>query len=202
MVTGDTLVHLVWAVAVVAMAASALGRYRGRLGAAARDILIWAALGCGFVLVYDYRDDLRPVAERVRAEIDPGYVVESTPGTASVARRRDGHYIVRMKANGVDLPFLFDTGASMVTLRAEDAKSLGVDPKTLRYTETVSTANGVAKAALARLSSLSVGGIARRNVEVLVARDGSLNENLLGQNFLDTLAGYGVEGGRLVLRGS
>ncbi len=201
MTTGDMVVRTIWAIGLIVLASSMLVRYRGHFASLIRDLLVWAALGIFFLGAYAYRDALRPVYERVQAEIQPGYVIDSKPGIAEVARRRDGHFVLRMKANGVDLPFLFDTGASLVTLRAEDARKLGIDMKSLRFTETVSTANGVARAALTRLDSLSVGSISQRRVEAMVAREGALNENLLGQNFLDGLAGYGVENGRLALRG-
>jgi aspartyl protease family protein len=198
---GAVIVDAAYLLMAVVLAASLANRYRGRLGSAARDAMIWLALGVAFVTAYAYRDDLAPVYQRVMAEVAPGYVVTPAPGVAEVVRRSDGHFIVRMKVNGVNLPFLFDTGATTVVLRAEDARRVGVDVSKLAYTEIVSTANGVARAAETRLDSLSVGTIVQTGVRVLVAREGVLRENLLGQSFLNGLSGYGVENGRLVLRG-
>jgi aspartyl protease family protein len=105
-----------------------------------------------------------------------------------------------MRANGLTLRFLFDTGASSVVLRAEDAARIGFDPKTLDYRVTVQTANGRTVAAPVVIDALSVGGITQRRVRALVARPGVLHENLLGQSFLQRLSGYSVERNRLVLR--
>jgi aspartyl protease family protein len=64
----------------------------------------------------------------------------------------------------------------------------------------VSTANGRALAAPVTLDRLSVGPIAMRRVPALVAREGLLDGNLLGQTFLEKLESYEVRGNRLVLR--
>ncbi len=201
MQAGEFITLAVWGAIALVMIATLGRRYRGRFGAMMRDALVWVALGAGFLVLYTYRDALTPAYRRTLSELSPGYAVAPAPGVVEVARRRDGHFVIRMKANGRDLPFLFDTGATIVTLRAEDAEILGIDAKKLKFTEAVSTANGTARAALTQLETLSVGDIMERRVQTMVARTGSLNENLLGQNFLDELASYGVENGRLVLRG-
>lgn len=120
---------------------------------------------------------------------------------ASTRRERGGHYVFRTEVNGVALPMMFDTGASQVVLRAEDAARVGVDVSTLRYTATASTANGRAEVAPAVIGTLVIGSITRRNVTALVARPGALSVNLLGQSFLSRLAGYRLEGEQLILQG-
>ena len=169
---GDVIANGAYGLLAVVLAASLVHRYRGRLGAAARDALIWIVLAIGFVAIYAYRDALTTVYQSIMAEVSPGSAITSTPGVAEVARRRDGHFVIRMKANGVELPFLFDTGATMVVLRAEDARRIGIDVSRLSYTEVVSTANGVTRAAATQLASLAVGTIVRTHVRALVAREG------------------------------
>ena len=97
--------------------------------------------------------------------------------------------------------FVFDTGASNVVVRAEDAERIGIDTRGLTYNVPVSTANGMAMAAEARIATLAVGNIMERNVRTLVGRPGALRENLLGQSFLERLASYRVENDRLILKG-
>ncbi len=184
----------------VALAASVVHRYRGRLSQGFRDALIWIVVAAALIGVYAYRDELEPVRQKFMAELSPGAVVSPSPGVAEVARRRDGHYVVRMQANGVSLPFIFDTGASSVVLRAEDAAKLGLDPAKLNYTQLTYTANGVARAAEITLDRLSVGAITQTRVPALVARPGALTENLLGMSFLEKLSAFGVENNKLVLR--
>ena len=63
----------------------------------------------------------------------------------------------------------------------------------------VTTANGSALAAEARLDQIAVGPIVMRNVGALVARPGALDESLLGMSFLERLKSYTVERDRLIL---
>ena len=161
---------------------------------------------CGFCLfgvflaIYAYRDTFSPFTSRLMAELEPGTVMTPAPGEAAVVRRRDGTFVIDMLADGVRLPFVFDTGASTVVLRARDAQRIGIDTARLAFSEEVSTANGRTRAAEADIGSLSAGTVTLKNVRALVAEPGALAENLLGQSFLERLASYGVEGDRLVLR--
>jgi aspartyl protease family protein len=108
--------------------------------------------------------------------------------------------MVRGKVNGNETRFIFDTGASTVVLRAEEASALGFDPEILDYSIPVSTANGMALAAPVTIPTLSVGPITERNVRALIARSGVLHVNLLGMTFLERLSSYEVRGNRLILR--
>ena len=117
-----------------------------------------------------------------------------------IGRRLGGEFVVAGKVNNVPASFLFDTGASTVVIRAQDAKKMGIDTATLDYDVRVTTANGAAMAAETRLDQLSVGPIVIRNVRALIAKPGALSENLLGMSFLERLDSYSVERGRLVLK--
>jgi aspartyl protease family protein len=95
---------------------------------------------------------------------------------------------------------LVDTGASTVVLRPEDGQRLGFDIEQLRYVVPVQTANGTTYAASVRVRSLSVGKIKLNDVDALVAKRGSLRENLLGMSFLNRLKSYEFSGEYLTLR--
>ncbi len=198
---GAFVANAAYLLVAVALAASLAHRYQGRLGSGIRDALAWAALLLVAVTGYAYRELFTPIAQRVAAEFNPGSIITTAPGTAEVVRRRDGHYLVDMQANGKKLSFVFDTGASTVVLRAEDAGKLGIDVSKLNYTLPIATANGVSRAAEITIDRLSAGTISQQRVRALVARPGTLNENLLGMSFLEKLAFYGVENDRLVMRG-
>jgi len=197
---GAVIANSVFGLMAVVMAASLLQRYRGRLGSALRDLALWALIVAAILVAYVYRDALQPIYGRVMAELAPGRVISSAPGLAQVVRRKDGHFALDAMANGVKLSFMFDTGASLVVLRAEDAGKLGFDVETLAWSATVQTANGPARAAPVTLKALTIGGITERNLRALVAKRGALGENLLGQSFLERLAAYGVEGDVLTLK--
>jgi aspartyl protease family protein len=198
---GQFIANAAYGLFAVVLAASLIHRYRGRFGAALRDIAIWVLLAAGLLTIYAYRDALAPIGERIMAELSPGKVVTSAPGVAEVVRRRGGDFVIEARANGRPLLFVFDTGASSVVLRAEDARRIGIDVSKLAYLSVVSTANGVARAAETTIDSLSVGTITQRRVRALVAQPGALMQSLLGQSFLGKLDSYSVEKDRLVLRG-
>jgi len=121
--------------------------------------------------------------------------------TASAIRLRNGHFVFDAEVNGVTVPMMFDTGASFVTLRAEDAAHLGINTATLQYSRRINTANGTADVASTMIAAMKIGNIARANVAAFVAKPGTLAVNLLGQSFLKTMAGFAQDGERLVLRG-
>lgn len=197
---GETLTMVCYGLFALVLLAAIVPRYRGRLSHVMRDAALWICLLGVFLAIYTYRDIFSPFTSRLMSELDPGSVMTPAPGEAAVVRRRDGTFVIDMVADGVRLPFVFDTGASTVVLRARDAQRIGIDTSHLAFTEEVSTANGRTLAAEADIDSLSAGTVTLRDVRALVAKPGALAENLLGQTFLERLASYGVEGDRLVLR--
>ncbi len=161
---------------------------------------IWAAIILGLTGVYAYRFEASEIADRVIAELFPGEPQIGQSGEVIVNRRLGGEFVVPAKVNGARVAFLFDTGASVVVLRAQDAQRVGVDAAGLDYDVSVVTANGAAMAAETRLDQIAIGPIVMRNVRTLVARPGALSESLLGMSFLERLQSYTVERGRLILK--
>ena len=120
---------------------------------------------------------------------------------AVAERGTDGSFAFDAVVNGGHARMLFDTGASVVTLRAEDAARLGINMSRLIYSTKIKTANGTAEVAPVIIDTLMIGNITQRNVVGCVAKEGTLHENLLGQAFLARLSGFNVEKNLLVLRG-
>jgi aspartyl protease family protein len=173
---------------------------------AARYFLIWCVIGLVLVTGYSYRDELSGVATRVAGELlPPGQTValqtEGGHSAVRVRKRLDGHYAVRATVNGEPMMLLVDTGASTVVLKPSDAERAGINLGKLAYTVAVHTANGTTYAAPARLHSIAVGPIIMENIEALVARPGSINENLLGMSFLRRLQSYEFSKDYLTLKG-
>jgi aspartyl protease family protein len=175
--------------------------WRGRMRDGVRALVAWCMVIVGLVGLYAYRFEINGVTSRIMAELRPGTVETISAGEVSVPRRGDGSYVFGARANGRELRFIFDTGASLVVLTHESAARIGIDPKSLAFTVPVATANGRTLAAPLMLDTLSVGGIEARRVRTLVAQPGALHENLLGMSFLDRLASFEVRDGRLYLRG-
>jgi len=170
------------------------------VGRALGGALTWAALMVALTGLYAYRFEFTDLADRVIAELNPTEPLVGQGGEVIVTQRLGGEFVIPGKVDNVPATFLFDTGASTVVLRAQDARRMGLDAPGLDYDVRVTTANGSAMAAETRLDELAVGPIVVRNVRALIARPGALGENLLGMSFLERLRGYSVERGRLVLR--
>ena len=95
--------------------------------------------------------------------------------------------------------FLIDTGATAVALTAKDARSLGIDPTSLDYRYTVTTANGPARAAAVKLSNISVDHAQVEDVQAFVIDQG-LQTSLLGMTYLGRLSKFEATPDTLVLK--
>ena len=119
--------------------------------------------------------------------------------TVLLAADRRGHFQADARVDGRDVGFLIDTGATVIALTQTDAARIGIRPYPSDYTTNVTTANGPAKAASARIASIDIGGVVVRDVDALVMPDNALNQNLLGMAFLSKLKRFEYSGGRLLL---
>ncbi|MNL68521.1 hypothetical protein D3C87_1932570 [compost metagenome] len=95
---------------------------------------------------------------------------------------------------------LVDTGASSIALSYEDAMRIGIDPDSLRFSQTILTANGEARGAPVRLRQVAIGPIVRNDIRAIVAEPGRLHQSLLGMTFLGTLGSLTIQTDELRLR--
>lgn len=201
---GDESVRLIYLVLLLVFLVGALGFGRGRRGGRLRDLAVWVLIAVGLLVVYAYRAPLLRFAAPVLQELDPSRVVEVTgPDGARelvIARGADGHFHVDAKANGAEVRFLVDTGASATVLTKSDAERSGIQTAALQFDRPVQTANGIAFYARATLDSLDVGPYRLSSIAVGVMPDSALGTSLLGMNTIDRFAGWSVEGNRMVLR--
>jgi aspartyl protease family protein len=93
--------------------------------------------------------------------------------------------------------FLVDTGATMVSMGASEARRAGLNPSNGTPVH-VQTANGVARAWHMRLDTIMLEGIRMHGVDAIV-HEGELPIVLLGMSFLNRVD-MKREGGRMVLR--
>lgn len=96
-----------------------------------------------------------------------------------------GHFVTMGMANGWPIRFVVDTGASLVSLGAADARRLGLD---LSRAETMvaQTAAGAVAVRKVRLDSVAVGGVTVQGVDALV-HENDLPVALLGMSFLNRM---------------
>ena len=111
-----------------------------------------------------------------------------------------GHYIVTAHINKSDVSVLVDTGATVVALSYEDAEKIGLRPHTLDFDVPVATANGMVKAARAKLDRVEIDMVHVDDVDALVAPEGAMTGTLLGMSFLSRLSSFKSENGVLTLK--
>lgn len=116
----------------------------------------------------------------------------------SLYKAYNGHYQAQVDVNGISIGFLIDTGASSIALRQSDAAKIGIKPGPKDYTASISTANGVTRAARVMLKSVNLSGIVVEDVQALILPDSSLGTNLLGMSFLSQV-NWSQRGGNLVI---
>ena len=107
------------------------------------------------------------------------------PASLEVVIPRDSmmQYISQAEINGRRVQVMVDTGANIVALNSQQAKSLGVDFRSGTPTR-VSTASGVVDAWVVMLDSVDVGGIRVDRVEASVIEGGYPATILLGMTYL------------------
>jgi aspartyl protease family protein len=178
-----------------------LTTFRERLFKAIEALLFWAVVGLVLIVGYSYRLELHDVADRIIAELVPGYAA-GHGRNVEIVRGRGGDFAVTTRINGARVPMVLDSGASAVVLTQEAAKSAGLPLDMLSYSVNVDTANGRTRAAPVTLDRLAIGGLTERAVPALVAQAGELKHSLLGMSFLNRLDSWEVRGDTLRLRGA
>jgi aspartyl protease family protein len=114
------------------------------------------------------------------ANSDP--VRESTVLTADVR----GHFYVDGQINGRPARFVVDTGATLISIPAGEARRLSIDYQKGQKAQ-MRTANGNAPGYLVKLDTVSVGGIAIYGVDAVVIEGNGLSSTLLGMSFLNRM---------------
>lgn len=171
-----------------------------RIRPAIKSSAMWFGAFSVLIVGYAYRDDIRPMMDRVRGEVSPTIAVARQEGEVSLKKAWDGHFRAVTKINGENVGMLIDTGASLVLLTYEDAQVIGLNPETLDFSTPVITANGKARIARVTLDSVQVGSIGLFGVRAAVAEEGKLHSSLLGMSFLSRIQETTFRRDTLVLR--
>lgn len=109
----------------------------------------------------------------------------SGPATAVLTADSAGHFVTMGNINGSNVRFIVDTGASMVSLGASDARRIGIDPSKGELGR-MQTANGVAVVSHVKLDTVRVGDIVLNNVDATVHQQ-DMPVALLGMSFLNRM---------------
>ena len=113
------------------MAASIVEGFARHWTYGVQSIAVSGGILVALLVTYASRDELQTVLDRAIGDIAVGRTVVTPEGEVVAARRTDGSFMVRGEVNGRETRFIFDTGASTVVLRAENAAALGFKPESL-----------------------------------------------------------------------
>jgi len=108
-----------------------------------------------------------------------------------------GHFLTTGTVNGASVKFLVDTGATLISLGASDARRIGIDPRKGERGVT-NTANGQALVSKVKLDTVRVGDVTLHNVDALVHQN-DLPVALLGMSFLNRME-MQRDGGTMTLK--
>ena len=120
------------------------------------------------------------------------------PGTVTLTRGWQGHFISGGYANDASLTFVVDTGASTVALGRSDAERAGIHVADADFDDEARTASGVVRIAHVRLRRVRIGEIQLDDVPAAVL-DVADAMPLLGQSFLARIDKVAIEGDRMTL---
>jgi aspartyl protease family protein len=143
------------------------------------------------------RPTVRP-AEKPAADDEPQTIFDNNEIVFRAGR--NNQFFVRAAINGIEIPFIIDTGASYVALRLEDAEKIGLSANSLQWNIRVNTANGNSYAAAATLGSVRLDRAVAYNVPALVMQPNSSDVSLLGMTFLSRLKSWRIHDGLLSIR--
>jgi aspartyl protease family protein len=96
-----------------------------------------------------------------------------------------GHFFTTGNINGTSVRFLVDTGASMISLGATDARRIGLDFNRGQKTLT-NTANGQVVVSKIQLDTVRIAGVTLHNVDALIHQN-EMPIALLGMSFLNRM---------------
>jgi aspartyl protease family protein len=185
--------NLIYLLLLLVLVGSAFFSRRLPLGKSLKMAVAWIGIfGAMFVLVA-FRHDFAAIGQRLRAELTGEPMVAGL--TVRIPISEDGHYWANGSLNGHEVRFLVDSGASTTTVSRAVAAAAGLE--TGIRSEQVETANGIVVMKKSRASSLRIGSIERQDIGVNINPNDNIN--VLGMNFLSSLAGWRVEGRFLVL---
>ncbi|WP_103333583.1 retropepsin-like aspartic protease family protein [Pseudotabrizicola formosa] len=188
---GDIIARLAYlGLLLAAVGGYIIVEFRGRMGQALRTAAAWGLIVVGLMAGYGLWQDLRSDILPRQSVVDGGEI--------RLPRAPDGHYYLTLTIDGVDVPFMVDTGASDMVLSLEDARRLGLDPASLAFIGQARTANGIVRTARVTLTDVTLGPHSDPRISAVV-NEGDLDTSLLGMAYLGR---YSVEitGGEMILR--
>jgi aspartyl protease family protein len=121
--------------------------------------------------------------ERVTLGLGHGHMRASSAPAVMITADEHGQFYADGQVNGIPIRFAVDTGATMISLPASEARRLGLDYR--KGTRVLmNTANGSAPAYHLKLDTVRVGEVTVNSVDAVVMDGEGLPVTLLGMSFL------------------
>lgn len=187
----DTARFIYLGLIALAGASYVLYAYRGRMGAALQQALIWVLLFFAAIIVYGFK-------EQIQQQLYPRQGIEVSANIISLPRADDNHFYVDLQVNGVTVEFTIDTGATQIVLTERDAERIGINISNLRYIGRASTANGEVRTAPVSLGEVRLLDITDYNIRATV-NEGEMDGSLLGMSYLSLFSRFEIVGDTLLL---
>lgn len=191
---GDSAPNTFYLLLLLMLVGSSLVATRLPLAKAAKMALVWVALFGATFALFSFRSEFSALGSRLKAEAIGQPIVAG--GELRIPMADDGHFWVEASVNGHQARFLVDSGASVTTVSQATASKAGLE--TGFRVAMVETANGTVQMRPATAERFEVGPIGRDDFGVQVNERDSTN--VLGMNFLSSLASWRVERRYLILK--
>src|ERR1700743_466560 len=117
------------------------------VGQTLRYIAMWLGVIAVIVIAYVLKNPAQDALLRLRAELIPGYAIETGRHELTINADEDGNFDAFGQVNGATVRFTVDTGASEIVLSPADAARAGIDTTALVYNNQYETANGTGRGA-------------------------------------------------------
>ena len=126
--------------------------------------------------------------KRVTLGMGTARMGSSAPAMESAVLTADvqGHFAAEGQINGRAIRLVVDTGATLISLPAAEARRLGLDYQKGQKA-LMSTANGTTAGYLVKLDTVSIGGVTLHGVDAVVMEGNGLGAPLLGMSFLNRM---------------
>jgi aspartyl protease family protein len=165
------------------------------------------AMVAAFIFVLLRQAPFDPTLSRITERL--GLSSQAVVGdTLRIGMSSDGHFWATARVNGVPRRMLIDSGATVTAISQETARLAGIKPEAGGLPVVMRTANGVVTAQTGSVERLTLedmrsregaaAGVEARNLKVVTA-PGLGPIDVLGMNFLSSLASWRVEGQTLIL---
>ena len=122
----------------------------------------------------------------------------SQDGALELQRDPDGHFYADVRINGTYVHMLVDTGATMIALSRDDARSADIATSIGMNDVVGEGAEGAVHGEFVRLDKVELGPLSAQGLDAIILNSGG--QSLLGQSFLKKFSSVEIQGDRMILR--